>query len=426
MFKRSRFKIILLVIGSVLLLFISLIGIIYASSYADINEQNREMLQSYVDSYSLTDKNAKKQQPPEKKHTNDMPPYKEDENPRNKEEEPPPRQELYRHIDFYSVAYDNNGNVLKIDNSQSKVIDEEAVINIAETFRLSEDEFGRSDSFIYLNASREGYNLTVFMDNTLTKNNMRTLMKNTFTYSIVCIAVIVVLSTFLSYRIVAPLEVSYTKQKQFISDAGHELKTPVSVISANAELLEREIGSDNVWLSNIVYENEKMSVLISQLLELSRTERVVQQFEQFNMSRTVMGEILAFESIAYEKNLTLESDVEDNIMITGSSKGIAQLTGILLDNAVSHCTEGGNISLTLKEKKKSVVLTVINDGNPIPPEHIDKIFDRFYRADPARGDDNHYGLGLSIAKAVVTSHKGKIDVRCFDGKVEFTVQMPLG
>ena len=405
MFRRSRLKIILLVMGSVLLLFMSLIGVIYASSYAEINEQNKEMLQSYVDSYSLSDKNKKMQQSPEKKHTNDTPRNKDEQPPHNKDGEPPPRQELYKHVDFYSVAYDKDGTVLKIDNSQSNVIDEEAILEIAETIRTSGLEYGRSDSYIYLNVRRESYNLTVFMDNTLTKNNMRTLMKNTFTYSIVCIAVIVILSTFLSFRIVAPLEENYTKQKQFISDAGHELKTPVSVISANAELLEREIGSDNIWLSNIIYENEKMSVLISQLLELSRTERVVQQFEQFNMSRTVMGEILPFESIVFEKNLSLESDVDENIMITGSSKGIAQLTGILLDNAVSHCTPGGRIDLTLKEKKKTVVLTVINDGKPIPSEHIDRIFDRFYRVDSARGDDNHYGLGLSIAKAIVTSHK---------------------
>ena len=137
MFRRSRLKIILLVMGSVLLLFMSLIGVIYASSYAEINEQNKEMLQSYVDSYSLSDKNKKMQQSPEKKHTNDTPRNKDEQPPHNKDGEPPPRQELYKHVDFYSVAYDKDGTVLKIDNSQSNVIDEEAILEIAETIRTS-------------------------------------------------------------------------------------------------------------------------------------------------------------------------------------------------------------------------------------------------------------------------------------------------
>ena len=156
MFRRSRLKIILLVMGSVLLLFMSLIGVIYASSYAEINEQNKEMLQSYVDSYSLSDKNKKMQQSPEKKHTNDTPRNKDEQPPHNKDGEPPPRQELYKHVDFYSVAYDKDGTVLKIDNSQSNVIDEEAILEIAETIRTSGLEYGRSDSYIYSSEAEDG------------------------------------------------------------------------------------------------------------------------------------------------------------------------------------------------------------------------------------------------------------------------------
>lgn len=224
-------------------------------------------------------------------------------------------------------------------------------------------------------------------------------------------------------RIVAPLEESYRKQRQFISDAGHELKTPVSVIGANAELLSRELG-ENRWLQNIQWENQRMGLLVGQLLELSRTENIRIRIEHVDLSRLVAGETLAFESVAFEKGLTLQSSITSGIAAEGNSAQLRQLTAIVLDNAIRYSS--GQVRVTLTRDRGTAELSVINSGEPIPVEHRERIFERFYRVDPARGgEEKHYGLGLAIAKAIVNNHHGQIGVSCGDGLVEFRIRLPV-
>ena len=221
------------------------------------------------------------------------------------------------------------------------------------------------------------------------------------------------------------MEEGYERQKQFISDAGHELKTPVSIVNANSELLAREIG-DNQWLENIQYENDRMGALVTQLLELARTEKVTQQFEEVDFSRLVRGEALPFEGVVFEKGMKLTCYIEDDLKVLGNITQLKQITSILIDNAVKYATQNSEIVLKLNSVRKCAVLSVINDGEEIPFEQRKNIFERFYRVDTVRnGEDRHYGLGLAIAKAIATTHHGKINVNCFDGKVEFTVQIPL-
>ena len=196
------------------------------------------------------------------------------------------------------------------------------------------------------------------------------------------------------------------------------------MVSANAELLSREVG-DNQWLRNIQYENERMGVLIGQLLDLARTESVTPKMESLDFSRLVSGETLPFESVAFEKNLTLNSSIADDIRVEGNSTQLKQIVSILLDNAIRHSSDGGAVFLTLKKEHGLAKLFVVNRGEEIPKEQQKQLFERFYRVDTARnGEDKHYGLGLAIAKAIVTAHKGHIQVRCFDGLVEFSVEIP--
>ncbi|MBQ6753262.1 MAG: HAMP domain-containing histidine kinase, partial [Clostridia bacterium] len=218
--------------------------------------------------------------------------------------------------------------------------------------------------------------------------------------------------------IVKPLEESYEKQKRFISDAGHELKTPVSVVNANAELLEREIGQ-NQWLENIQYENERMGNLVTQLLDLARLENVETVKEEVNFSKVTAGEALPFESVAFEKGISLETEIEDNVLVEGNSAQLKQVVSILIDNALRH-SKGAKVSVALKKTHGQAVLSVTNEGDEIPPEQRERIFERFYRADEARtGGENNYGLGLAIAKSVADSHGGTLSVECRDGLVEF-------
>ena len=410
MFKKSRIKIIAFVITSLIMFLFGTLLIIYTSSYLDITDKNRQMLFEYTHDYSL-EKPMKKQPDDKRKFSDDVPRLKED--------------FTYYHIDYYSSAIGSEGNIIAVNTSRPDIYSKNEVINITNTILKQGKTSGNQGSLVYMISFKENYTLIAFMDNSVLYESMHTLIRYTILYGLLAIIIIFVLSMILSKKIVYPLEENYINQKQFISDAGHELKTPVSIISANAELLSREIG-ENQWLLNIRYENERMSLLIKQLLELSRNENSELQTEEINLSRLVMGESLPFESIAFEKHHSLIFDIQEDIFIIGNSVQLKQLTAILLDNALSHSMPEKDITLKLTEKHRQAIIKVINYGKEIPKEQRKHIFERFYRIDQARNSsENHYGLGLAIAKKIVTAHKGKIEVHCYNDQVEFSVTLPI-
>ena len=324
---------------------------------------------------------------------------------------------------FYSVAFSEDDTVLAVDNGAKGLYGEDELVEIARNLLEKGKKSGRLDNLSYLISSRTGYTLVAFIDNTVTDGSMKMLLRNVLIVGGTAIVMLYFISLFLSKQIIRPLEENDKRQKQFISDASHELKTPVAVISTNAEMLSRELG-ENEWLANIQYENERMGGLVKQLLDLSRAENAEVPMEQIDFSRLVTGEVLAFESFAFDKGKVLQSDIEDGIFLFGNQTQLTQLTSILLDNALRHST-GSAIELTLKRKGHSAVVSIVNDGDEIPAEKLEHLFDRFYRVDEARNsEEHHYGLGLSIAKAVAEKHGGSISVSCRDGKVRFMVSIP--
>jgi len=325
---------------------------------------------------------------------------------------------------FYTVALSPDGEVLETRNEFSAVHTDKELEEMAKRIVADGKESGSENNLTFFKADKGSYVLVAFMDNTVVNESAMTLFRYTLIFGGAALVLFFFLSVFLARKIVDPLEESYQKQKQFISDAGHELKTPVSVVNANAELLSRQIG-DNQWLSNIRYENERMRVLITQLLDLARTENAAPQTEAIDFSRLVAGEALPFESVAFEKGLVLNTRIANGIGTNGNSTQLKQLVSILLDNAIRHSKEQGEVLLTLTRERGFAKLSVINRGDEIPIAERTKIFQRFYRMDPARnGEDGHYGLGLSIARAITQSHKGQIEVHCKNGLVEFRVLIP--
>lgn len=412
MFKKSRRKIVAAIMSILVLLWVGTLCIIYVSSYFEVYNRNREMLEQYVTLYSL-------EQLPMNDIIIDDKPGPDIRDP-HLEDTP-----AFQLSTFYSVAISYDGKVLMVNNNETTVYDNDELEKIAFEIIENEKNTGVKNNLVYRMADKGGYTLIAFMDNTIMQESMTTLFRYTLIFGGVAIIALYFLAVYLAKRIVKPLEESYKKQKQFISDAGHELKTPVSVVSANAELLSREIG-ENQWLANIQYENERMGLLVGQLLELARTENVAPQTERLDFSRLVGGEALPFESVVFEKGLVLNCNIANGLFVDGNSVQLKQLVSILLDNAIRHGTNGKEVSLFLKEERNSAKLSVINDGKEIPPEQKKQLFERFYRADAARnGEDKHYGLGLAIAKAIVIAHNGKIDVLCYNGKVEFVVHIPL-
>lgn len=424
MFKRSKRKIVVSIMAILVLLFLGALTIIYGSSYFEVSTINREMLERYAELYSI-EKQFADDVLPGKRLVPDIPDPGPDDLIKDADDfgfEDTPKFKLST---FYSVAVSDDGGILAVNNGIGTVYGDEELQKYAEEIIESKKTGGIKDSLLYTTAEKEGYTLVAFMDNTVMRQSMTTLFRYTLVFGSITIIALFFVAVRLADRIVKPLEESYQKQKQFISDASHELKTPISVISANAELLSREIG-DNRWLANIEYENERMGRLVCQLLELARTESVARQTEYLDVSRLVSGEMLPFESVAFEQGILLNSEIENGLFTEENGNQLRQLVSILLDNAIRHGRGGRDISLILKEEHGFAKLSVINDGSEIPPEQREKLFERFYRADAARNsDDRHYGLGLAIAKAIVTAHKGKINVLCYDGKVEFTVRIPL-
>lgn len=237
------------------------------------------------------------------------------------------------------------------------------------------------------------------------------------------IVIIFIIAKKLSITIVKPVEETFEKQKQFISDASHELKTPLAIIEANTDVLQDKVG-ESKWINYIQTEIESMNKLINELLLLAKIENVdnVKEYIQLDVSKEVEIILSMFESIAYEKGVNIESNIEENILLNGNKQDIEHIVSTLTDNAIKHTISGNKIIVDLKKDKNEIILEVKNMGEPIPEEEREKIFERFYRIDKSRNRvEKRYGLGLSIAKATIEKYNGKIEVDYKDGFTIFKV-----
>ena len=416
MFRKTRRRIILSIMGSLSLLFIITLSVILLASFRQMQRENTERLNRYSDMYLLESQ----------KNSDDAPPQD-----RVRTPESGPMADMPRVDDspdfqlsvFYSVAFSKEGEVIEVNVGEKNLYEEDELVSLAKEALVGNKKTGKTGELVYLVSEKPGYTLVAFLDNTMANSNLDMMIRNFIVVGVAAMLILLVISYIIAGRIVRPLEENDRKQKQFISDASHELKTPVSVINANTEMLRREIG-ENEWLSNIQYENERMGTLLKQLLDLSRAENASVPMERIDLSNIVTGDTLALESLAFDQGRIINSDIEDDIHIDGNRTQMEQIVSVLLDNAIRHST-GKEIEITLKRHGRSAVLSVSNEGPEIPSDKLEHLFDRFYRVDEVRNsEDNHYGLGLSIAKAVVLNHKGSISATSRDGKVTFTVSLP--
>ncbi len=408
--------------GSLVLLFSLTLSVILFASAREIRQKNMDMLNRYAEQYSLeqptnssggqTNSNGQSngqgsQQPPDKS-----------------DNQPPGQRSDYELSTFYSVTFSADGTVLSVFDGEKTVSSDDNLTELARQILSEGASTGRTGNLSYVVAKKDGYTLVAFLDNTVSEAGLQTMMRNALLVGFASLVAMFFISVFLARRIIHPLEESDKQQKQFISDASHELKTPIAVIDANAEILSRELGH-NEWLSNIQYESNRMGELVKQLLDLSSAESREVPREELDFSHVVTGESLVFETFAFENGKILQSNIEEGISITGNKNQLTQVISVLLDNALRHST-GAQIELSLKKQGHNAVLSVSNEGEEISQEKLEHLFERFYRVDDVRNsEDNHYGLGLSIAQAVVQKHGGTIGASCSDGKVTFTVRLPI-
>lgn len=230
-------------------------------------------------------------------------------------------------------------------------------------------------------------------------------------------------SRIISRWLTQPIEDMISSEKKFISNASHELKTPLAVIRANTQLLQKEISADNKHLEYIHQETERMIVLVNKMLTLVRLDTAQNQAQpkRFRVDEALYDIIYPMESVAYKKKIRMTVDIQKEMYIDGIEDQVQNLLSILLNNAISYTPEYGEIVIRAYIQAKKFYLKVSNSGDPIPEEIRDRLFERFFRADEAREDNGHYGLGLSIASSIAANHGGRIRVDYEDHKNVFSV-----
>lgn len=332
-------------------------------------------------------------------------------------------KDINRH---FSVIVNNNGDIINVISPPKYTLSDDEITKLVATALERNTDTGKIQTQRYLIVDKSYGKLLIFLDASLEDSMLFNLRWISLGIGILGLLILFFISLLLSKWAVKPVQIAFDKQQQFVSDASHELRTPLTVIGTNADVLESEIG-DNKWLSFIKSETTRMNELVNNLLYLTRYDnnKDICQFKEFNLSNSLLGTILPFESLIFESDKTFNIDIDDNIFIYADESKLRQLTIILIDNAIKNCSDRGTISVSLKTDGSKKILSVYNTGNGIDDNEKDKIFERFYRSDASRArETGGYGLGLAIAKSIVDEHKGKITVKSEKGKfAEFIVTL---
>ncbi len=325
---------------------------------------------------------------------------------------------------IYEIELDDDNNIVKIINRSNNSMSNDDIQAIAQEILSKKTIEKKYIGNLYFDDYSYSFvpgNYLIILDNSSAKENLINKLEISILIFIILEFIMIVISKLIAEWISKPVEVSFEKQKEFIADASHELKTPLSVIMASGEALA-ENPKETKWLNNIQNESERMNKLITNLLDLAKSEKENLSLTRENLSKVVEISILTFEAKAFEKKLQLKSQIDENIYLNINEDAIKQLLEILLDNAIKHSNSKEVINVSLKDLGKNIELLVQNKGDVIPKGEEEKIFERFYRVEKSRNrNDNRYGLGLAIAKNIVLSHSGKISATSNNGLTTFKV-----
>lgn len=323
----------------------------------------------------------------------------------------------------YYIEIEGSNIIQNSDIEKDKTIEEYAI-----KVSKKDKQTGIIGKYIYkVKKIRGNVKSIMLMENEETILQVRKILISSSIISILSLIMLYIIAKKVSRFIVKPVEETFEKQKQFISDASHELKTPLAVIEANVDVLSNEVGN-NKWMVYIQNEIESMNKLINELLLLTKIENIdnMKEYNQFDISKEIEIICSMFESMAYEKNVKLSSNIQKGINMNGNKEDVEHILSTLIDNAIKHTEPKKEVIVELAKEKSEIILQIKNIGQPIPEEEREKIFERFYRIDKSRNrKEKRYGLGLAIAKSTVQKYNGSIEVHYKNPFTIFKVRIPI-
>lgn len=328
---------------------------------------------------------------------------------------------------YFVINYTSDGSLVSADLSRIASVKSGNVEQYLSIARERGEGFGYSGNFKYLIEPKDdgGY-MAIFLESQKELRALKSFAMASAAVILVCIGLVYVLVLLLSRRAIDPMVKNMEKQKQFVTDASHELKTPLAVITTSMRVLEMELGQ-NRWIDKIRVQTGKLTRLVNDLVTLSRLdeEKPPLKSSEFDLSAAVLETAESFRESARENGHELELEIKSDLMLTGDEYSVRQLVSILMDNAIKYSDEKSLIKLKLEETKNAILIKTTNPCKNADASELEKYFDRFYRADKARTSQTAggFGIGLSIARGICEVHHGSIDARLQDGHIEFAASL---
>ena len=393
MIRKLRFRFALTVILSALLILVVLIGTINVVNYRRVVADSDRELDMYT-------------------------------RPAAMPQMPRPRSEVF------SAVYDSDGNLIESFTSWNSMYANESMEEYAREVLNGSRDRGFIGDFRYSRTTSDSGTSVVLVDCRMGLQNFRSFLTSSVMLSLACLALVSIGAVIVSGKAVRPVAESYEKQKRFITDAGHEIKTPLAIINADADVLLSDLGDDNEWVTDIKTQTRRLSALTNDLIRLSKMEEGKKSLNlsKVNLSQLVTEQANSFRTVAASDDKELVINCAENVKTDGDADALRALVSILLDNAVKYSPEGSKIDVNCRAQDRLAVVEVSNStAEPVADDELGKLFDRFYRADPSReSGKGGYGIGLSTAKATADAHGGNISVhKKSEKQIVFTVTLPL-
>ena len=354
------------------------------------------------------------------------------ERPDRRSENPPEGRPENVRLPYFTVVLDEDGEPSAFGGGYYDLSDEEFLRDILDAALADGQHIGvlKQYGLRFCVSRAQGRDCVVFADMSSEQSTLENLRRTCAAIGVLSFTAFLAIAVFLSRWMTKPVEAAWRQQRQFVADASHELKTPLTVIMANAELMQ---GTDSEtekrrFAGNILTASRRMRTLVEQLLELARMDSALEPpaMEPVELSALVSDAVLPFEPVIFERGLTLETDIAEGITVCGDAAQLHQVVGILLDNAQKYASEGGSVRVELEKIGHTRIRLCVSDtGEAISEEDLRNIFKRFYRVDEARSASGSFGLGLSIAQSIVERHSGRIWAESRNSINRFIVELPF-